>query len=91
MLPGPIVSAVLPSRRPTETRGGFARKRATRPTASSCVIELLVDHVDGDPQCGGGGPLGAAGLEHVELAALDGELEVLDVAVVLLELVGDAP
>ena len=31
-----------------------------------------------------------ARLEHVELAALDRELEVLDVAVVLLELLADA-
>ena len=32
-----------------------------------------------------GRALAGAGLEHVELAALDGELEVLHVAVVLLE------
>ena len=36
------------------------------------------------------GPLRAPRLEHVELAALDRELEVLDVAVVLLELLADA-
>ena len=41
--------------------------------------EALVDHVDGDLHGRGGGPLRVAGLEHVELAALDRELEVLDV------------
>ena len=35
------------------------------------------------------GPLGRTRLEHVELAALDRELEVLDVAVVALELLAD--
>ena len=34
--------------------------------------------------------LAIAGLEHVQLAALDRELEVLDVAVVVLELLADA-
>src|SRR2546427_133781 len=34
------------------------------------------------------GPLGAAGLQHVELAALDRGLGVLDVPVVLLQLLG---
>ena len=52
--------------------------------------EPLVDHVDGDLHGGRRGPLGRAGLEHVQLAALDRELEVLDVAVVLLELLADA-
>ena len=51
--------------------------------------EALFDHVDGDLHRGGGGPLGAPRLEHVQLAALDRELEVLDVAVVLLELLAD--
>ncbi len=50
----------------------------------------LVDHVGRDPHGGGRGPLGAAGLEHVQAAALDRELEVLDVAVVRLELLADA-
>ena len=50
----------------------------------------LVHHVDRDPHGGRGGPLGAPGLEHVEAAALDRELEVLDVAVVALELLADA-
>ncbi len=52
--------------------------------------EALVDEVGGDLDGGRRGPLGAARLEHVELAALDRELEVLDVAVVLLELLADA-
>ena len=51
--------------------------------------DALVDHVDGDLHRGRGGPLGRARLEHVQLAALDGELEVLDVAVVLLEPLAD--
>ena len=58
---------------------------------------LLADHLDGGPDGGGGGALGRARLEHVEPALLDGELEVLHVAVValqprrdLLELVVDA-
>ena len=51
---------------------------------------LLVDqpflhHVDGDLERGLGGALAVARLQHVELAALDGELDVLHVAVVLLE------
>ena len=49
----------------------------------------LRDHVDRDLHGGRGGPLRRAGLEHVELAALDRELEVLDVAVVALELLAD--
>ena len=50
----------------------------------------LVDHVGGDPHRRGRGPLGGPRLEHVQAAALDRELEVLDVAVVLLELLADA-
>ena len=52
--------------------------------------EALFDHVDGDLHGRRGGPLRAPRLEHVQLAALDRELEVLDVAVVLLELLADA-
>ena len=52
--------------------------------------EALVDHVDRDLHGGRRRPLGRAGLEHVQLAALDRELEVLDVAVVPLELLADA-
>ncbi len=49
----------------------------------------VLDHVDRDLHRGCRGPLGGARLEHVELAALDRELEVLDVAVVALELLPD--
>ena len=49
----------------------------------------LVGHVGGDPDGGRCGPLGAAGLEHEQPAALDRELEVLHVAVVALEPLGD--
>ena len=50
----------------------------------------LVDHVDRDLHGGRRGPLRVARLEHVQPAALDRELEVLDVAVVRLELLADA-
>ena len=50
--------------------------------------DALVDHVDRDLHGGRRGPLGRPGLEHVQPAALDRELEVLDVAVVALELLG---
>ena len=48
----------------------------------------LLLHRDREPDGGLAGPLGVAGLEHVELAALDRELEVLDVLVVGLQLLG---
>ena len=48
--------------------------------------QALLDHVDGDPHGCLAGAFGRARLEHEELAALDCELEVLDVPVVLLEL-----
>ena len=57
-----------------------------------CLVlrdEAFLDHVDGDPHGGGRGALGRARLEHVQPAALDRELEVLDVAVVALELLAD--
>ena len=47
------------------------------------------DHVDGDADGGQAGALAVAGLQHVELAILDGELEVLHVAIVLFHLPGD--
>ena len=50
----------------------------------------FLDHVDGDLHGRRRGALGRAGLEHVQLAALDRELEVLDVAVVALQLLPDA-
>ena len=50
----------------------------------------FIGHVDGDLQRGLGGALAVARLEHPELAALDGELHVLHVAVMLLEHVADA-
>ena len=51
--------------------------------------DALVDHVGRDLHRGRRRPLGAARLEHVQPAALDRELEVLDVAVVALEPLGD--
>ena len=51
--------------------------------------EALVHHVDGDLEGGLGGALAVAGLEHVELALLYGELHVLHVLVVALEVLRD--
>ena len=50
----------------------------------------FLDHVGGDAHGRRGGPLRGTRLEHVQAAALDRELEVLDVAVVRLELLADA-
>ena len=47
--------------------------------------EALAHHVGGDLHGRRRGPLGRSRLQHVELAALDGELEVLRIAVMLLE------
>ena len=46
----------------------------------------FLDHVDGDLDGGRGGALRGARLQHVQAAALDRELEILNVAIVLLEL-----
>ena len=53
------------------------------------VDQLLLDHLDGDADGGLRGALAGAGLQHEELAVLDGELDVLHVLVVLLELGAD--
>ena len=60
--------------------------------ASACCAreQALVDGVDGEADRGLGRALGAARLEHVEAVALDGELDVLHVAVVGLERAQDA-
>ena len=47
--------------------------------------ESLVRHVHRDLDDGLGGTLAVAGLEHPQLAALDGELHILHVCVMLLE------
>ncbi len=57
--------------------------------ASSFVIRPFFDHLDGNADGGTAGALAVAGLQHVELAILDGEFEVLHVAVVLLQAGGD--
>ena len=49
----------------------------------------LVDQIAGDLHCGGSGAPAVTGLEHVELLVFDGELHVLHVAVVILELCAD--
>ena len=45
----------------------------------------LVHQVAGDPQSSLGGTLAVTGLQHEELAILDGELHVLHILVVVLE------
>src|SRR3712207_7393448 len=45
------------------------------------VDEALVDQLGGDPEGGRRRPLADAGLQHPELVALDGELDVAQVAV----------
>jgi hypothetical protein len=50
------------------------------------VDQLLLHHLDGDAHGGAAGPLAVAGLQHIERAVLDGELDVLHFLVVLLEL-----
>ena len=52
--------------------------------------QVLVDQLRGDPERRGRGALADPGLQHPQLAALDGELDVLDVAIVLLEQAADA-
>ena len=51
---------------------------------------LLLDHLDGDADLGEARALARARLQHPELAALDRELDVLHVAVVVLERLADA-
>ena len=48
--------------------------------------ELFFDKINGNLECGDGASLAGAALQHVQLAFLDGELEVLHVLVMLLEL-----
>ena len=50
--------------------------------------EAFAHHVDGHANCGQAGALAVAGLQHVELAILDGELKVLHVAIVLFHAAG---
>ena len=49
------------------------------------VDQPFLDHVDGDLDGGRRGALAVAGLQHVELTLLDGELDVLHILVVLLQ------
>jgi len=48
--------------------------------------QFLLGQLDGDAQGGVGSALAAARLQHPQLALLDGEFEVLHVAVVLFQL-----
>lgn len=47
--------------------------------------EALLDHFDSNAQGGSGGALAHAGLEHPELALLDGKLDIAHIAVMILE------
>ena len=49
----------------------------------------LIDQIAGDLHRGGSGTLAVTGLEHVELLIFNGELHVLHIAVVVLELCAD--
>ncbi|GAA3235204.1 hypothetical protein GCM10020256_52900 [Streptomyces thermocoprophilus] len=49
------------------------------------VDQALVDELGRDPEGGGRGALADAGLEHPQLAALDGELDVAEILVVVLQ------
>ena len=51
------------------------------------VDQAAVGHLDGDPQAGRCGAFAVAGLQHIQLVLLHGELDVLHVEVVALELV----
>ncbi len=53
------------------------------------MIRPFFDHLDGDANRGASGALAVARLQHVQAAVLDGELEVLHVAVVLFQPRGD--
>ncbi len=89
---------------PRDARGRGQRRRIelvaqqlvdlVRLDARECLAlreDARLDHVHGDAYGSRGGALGGTRLEHVEAAALDGELEVLHVAVVGLQPLGDAP
>ncbi len=76
--------------------GGEAREHQLRELTARHPLErlvqvdqALVDQLDGDPEGGCGGALADPGLQHPELAALDGELDVAQVAVVQFEGVHD--
>ena len=49
------------------------------------VDHAFFDHLDRDANRGGAGALAVAGLQHVQLAFFDGELEILHVAIMLFE------
>ena len=49
------------------------------------IDQPFADHLDCDPHGGGGRPLTAPRLEHVQRALFDGEFDVLDVFVMLLK------
>src|SRR3712207_7246331 len=54
------------------------------------LFRSLVDQLGGDPERRGGGALAHPGLQHPQLVALDGELDVAQVPVVRLQRRHDA-
>ena len=56
-----------------------------RVTASSRADQAFIGHVDGDLERRLGGALAGARLQHPQPAVLDGEFQVLHVAIMLLE------
>ena len=79
-------------------------RRCVEGGMEKCIEGLGIDHLDGfllgacalvyeidcDLESGRCGALAVAGLEHVELAALDGELHILHIAIVLFKNAADA-
>ena len=65
------------------------RLRVDHADGAALVDQPFVDEVERDLDRGLGAALRAARLQHEELAALDGELEILHVAIVALEPLGD--
>ena len=78
---------LAPSGRGSGAGADRARLASTRLKGLVAVDEaLILGHFDGNPQAGGGGAFAVAGLQHVELVLLHGELDVLHVEVVRFEL-----
>ena len=72
-----------------EKNSASSWRGSTRQIASSFDDQPFVNEIERDLDRGLGAAFAAARLKHVQLAALDRELEVLHVAVVRFELLGD--
>ncbi len=64
-------------------------RRSNAENGFALVDELLGYQINSDANCRGTGAFTIASLEHVERALLDGELEVLHIAVILLQALRD--